>query len=83
MAKASNGSTGENLCRDLVLSIDHLQAHLESVATSTPNWTRLQWAKQEREWRQAARHMRHSQRRIEYLIRHCTLGVVVAKRHLK
>ena len=82
MVKDPNGSTGEDLCNQVRISIDHLQAHLEQVAVSPPDWTLKQWLHQEREWRHLARHLRHETRRIEYLIRHCTLGTVVARRKL-
>lgn len=81
MPKPANGSTGLDICREVELSLDHLTAHLESVATSDPNWTPEQWQAQAKQWRQTAKILRHSTRRIEYLIRHCTLGVVVARRH--
>lgn len=83
MSKHRNGSSGFDICREVSLSLDHLTAHLEQVAVSKPDWSPDQWREQAKEWQQCARNLRHATRRIEYLIRHCTLGTVVARRKLR
>lgn len=76
-------SVGFELVRQLELAVDHLTAHMEQKALSGSNWTRGQWWKNRIGWQSTAKKLRHQQRRIEYIIRHCTLGVVVARRHPK